>query len=68
MAEDIKEAKTEDLMAEAKSLHDLVYNVECYTPADKQRLEALYAELEHRVISVVEGYTVAFVEHLQSRN
>ena len=68
MPTNIKETKTEDLMIEAKTLHDLIYNVECYTLTDTHRLDALYSELEHRVISVVEGYTVTFVEHLQSRN
>ncbi len=57
----ISEAKTEDLMAEATSLQDKVENIECYTTADRIRLEALYAEIEHRGIGVVELYTVTFV-------
>lgn len=60
MSEDIMEAKIEELMAEAERLHDLVYNIECYTTEDRLRMEALYAEIERRGISVIEQYTVTF--------
>lgn len=68
MAEDIKEAETSDLMAEAKSLHDLIYNIECFGPGDMLRLESLYAEIELRGYSVVEQYDVNFVESVISTN
>ena len=68
MAEDIKEAKTEKLMAETKRLHDLIYNIECYDTRDMLRLESLYAEIERRGIGVVEQYTVMFVESVISTN
>lgn len=64
MAEDIKEAKTEDLMAEAEQLHDIIYNIGCAGTSDKERLQALYAEIEDRGIGVVEQYTVTFVESI----
>ncbi len=68
MAEDIKEARTEDLMAEAKALQDKIENIECYTTEDRLRLEALYAEIESRGIGVVELYTVTFVASEISAN
>lgn len=68
MAEPISEAKTEDLMAEAKRLHDVIYNLECYSSGDKLRLESLYAEIQIRGYSVVEQYTVTFVESVVSTN
>ena len=68
MAKDLKEAETLELMAEAKSLHDLIYNIECYGTSDMLRLEHLYAEFERRGISVVEGHTVEFIEHTASQN
>ena len=68
MAEPISEAKTEDLMAEAKSLQDQIENIECYTTEDRVRLQALYAEIELRGIGVVEQYTVTFVESVISSN
>jgi hypothetical protein len=68
MAEDIKEAETSDLMAEAKSLHDLIYNVGASTKENKERLEALYAEIQLRGYSVVEQYDVNFVESVISTN
>lgn len=68
MAEDIKEAKTSDLMAEAKSLHDLIYNVGASTKENTARLESLYAEIQRRGYSVVEQYDVNFVESVFSMN
>ena len=68
MAEDIKEVKSEDLMAEAKQLHDLIYNIKCSDAEDKARLQALYAEIEYRGIAVVEQYTITFVESVISTN
>ena len=64
----ISEAKTEALMAEALILQDKIENIECYTAEDKLRLEALYAEIEHRGIGVVELYTVTFVKSEISNN
>ena len=66
MAEDIKEAKSEELMAEAKSLHDLIYNIGASTHENLERLEALFAEIRRRGYSVVEQETVSFVESLIS--
>ena len=68
MAEDIKEAKTEDLMLEAKVLHDKIYNIECYTSEDMQRLDSLYAEIESRGFGVVEQCTLDFMEIVISSN
>ena len=68
MAEDTKEAKTEALMAEAEVLQDKIENIKCYTEEDKLRLEALYAEIEHRGIAVVEQYTVTFIKSEISMN
>jgi len=56
------------LMSEAKQLHDLIYNIECYGTRDLLRLEHIYAELEEMGISVVEGASVKFVEHTASKN
>jgi len=56
------------LMAEAKQLHDLIYNIECYGTRDMLRLEHIYSELEDMGISVVEGSIVKFVEHTASIN
>jgi len=68
MAMDIKEVQTEELMAETKKLHDLIYNIECYSTRDMLRLKSLYAEIEHRGIGVVEGHSVAFIESPISDN
>ena len=68
MSQDIKEAKTEALMAEAKTLQDQIENIECYAAEDRLRLEALYAEIERRGIGVVEQYTVMFVKSVISTN
>lgn len=68
MAEDTSLEETKEIMAEARRLHDLVYNVECYGTRDMLRLEHIYAELERQGISVVEGYTVQFIEHTASKN
>ena len=64
----IAEMKTPDLMAEAKQLHDLIYNVECYGTRDMLRLELIYRELERRGWGVVEANTVTFVESIISTN
>ena len=64
----IKEAKTEELMAEAESLHDMIYNIECYSTSDMLQLELLYAEIERRGIGVVEQYGIKFVESVISDN
>jgi len=66
--QDIKEAATSDLMAEARQLHDFVYNVGASTRENTARLQALYAEIEHRGIGVVEQYDVTFVESVISDN
>ena len=62
------EAKTEDIMTEARVLQDKIENLECYGPGDVDRLQALYAEIEHRGYGVVELFTVTFVESLFSTN
>ena len=63
-----EETSTLDLMAEAKQLHDLIYNIECYGVRDMLRLEHIYAEIDRRGISIIEGSSVKFVEHTASRN
>ncbi len=68
MTTPISEAKTEDLMDEAKYLQDLIENIECYTTEDRTRLKTLYAEIENRGIAVVEQYSVMFVESVISDN
>jgi len=68
VVEDIKEAKTEDLMTEAERLQDKIENIECYTAEDRLRLVALYAEIECRGIGVVELYTIRFVDSPISSN
>ena len=68
MAENMKETKTKDLMAEALVLQDKIENIKCYTTEDRLRLVALYAEIERRGIGVVEQYTVSFVESVISAN
>jgi hypothetical protein len=64
----LAEASDEDLMAEAKHLHDLVYNVGCATADNMAHMEAIYAELLHRGYSVNEQYTVTFIESIISTN
>ena len=68
MAENMKETKTKDLIAEAEQLQDKIENIKCYTTEDRLRLVALYAEIERRGIGVVEQYTVSFVESVISPN
>jgi hypothetical protein len=50
----LKDEKTEHLKAEAKSLHDLIYHVDCYGANDLLRYETILGELEARG---VEFYT-----------
>ena len=68
MAENLSEAKTEDLMEEAKRLHDIIYNVEMYDALDKLELESLYGELERRGYAAHEQHTVNFVSIDMSMN
>lgn len=64
----ISDMKTEEIMSEAKILHDLIYNVGCYGPGDEARLEALYTEITSRGYGVNEQYTVTFIESVFSTN
>ncbi len=64
----LSEAKTGDIMAEAKTLHDLIYNIECYGTGDMAKLKALYAEIERRGYGIVEQSTVTFVESVIGTN
>ena len=64
----ISEATTEDLMAETKQLHDLIYNIGISTSENNARMEALYAELTIRGYGVVEQFTVEFVESVIPQN
>ena len=64
----ISEATTDDLMAETKQLHDLIYNISISTRENIARMEALYAELYTRGYGVVEQFTVEFVESVIPQN
>jgi capsular polysaccharide biosynthesis protein len=67
-ASNIKNEKTETLMAQAQQLYDLIYNVECYSVGDMVMLEMLEREIVRRGYSVVEQNTLTFVESLISTN
>lgn len=68
MNKPLSEAKTEEIMEDAEKLHDLIYNVGSSTRENTTRLESLYAEIERRGYSVVEQYSVSFVESVISTN
>lgn len=59
--ENLNEAKTEDLIDEAKRLYDIIHNVGMYDAVDELELESLCGEIERRGYGKHEMYSIDFI-------
>lgn len=57
---DLTAMKLEELKAEAMSLHDVIYNQECYGTKDLLFFRVVVDELERRGVEVKEVYSLEF--------
>jgi len=61
MTTSITDTNDTDLIKEAKQLHDVIYNVECFGTRDMLRLDCVLRELELRGYQITGSSKLAFV-------